>query len=238
MSRKYLHISVLTVSTMITQALVFSDVARGGELPVLDIMPGMRLEWVARNMIYNGIPMSIRRFSIGSSATTVMHYYASRWKGKGAVRVAHSKTGQFEVIGVGHRQFYDTVQVRDVDGGSEGVLVVPRFLRASEYDFSSKFPLPPETDLLTKVESVDAGVKAETLVLKSRRSVHFNATWMETTLIRQSWTLQSTVSRSAGNRRQLNFQRGSQRCQITISAKNDRTGLGVLILVNWVKGMN
>lgn len=235
---RYLHMSVLAVSAMVVQTSPFSDVTRGDQLPVLNIMPGMHAEWVARKMIYNGIPMSIRSFSVTSSASTVIHYYASRWKDKGAAIVAHSRTGEFDVIGVGYGRFYDSVQVRDVEGGAEGVLVVTRSLESSAYEFSSKFPLPPETELLTKIESIDAGVRAETLLVKNHQSVNFNAVWMTTTLRRQSWRLQSTESPAVGRRRQLSFQKGSQRCQVTISAQADRADAGAVILVNWVKESN
>lgn len=206
------------------------------ELDPVDVMPDMEVEWVGRQMVYNGVPMSIRNFKTSKSSDDVLRYYERIWQAKSTGRPIRSKHGEFETIGLKDREFYYTVQARDGGHGSEGTLVVTSALDRYAPNRDTEFPLVPGATVITKIDALDRGVRAETLILVSERPIQAVDAWFQDALAREGWLRQSFSEAEMGKQRVLHFQRASQVCQVTVVGDGPLHDGRTMVLVNWVKG--
>jgi hypothetical protein len=204
------------------------------QLPKISIMPGMRTQWASEYMIYNGFPMSIRNFRVGKTEKEVLRYYESIWKVNSLVEIRRDRVGDEWVIGYKKKDFYYTVQVKNISGESEGSLVVTRLSPVKKHD--SKFPLMPGSRILTHIHSYDQGIRAETITIGSARSVGIANDWYVERMVNEGWIRQEFVKTDGISMKLLEFQRGKELCQIRILPKSPLNEYRSLILVNWVKG--
>ncbi len=209
---------------------VTRDGAPWPPLPEIRPMPGMETRWAARRIRLNGVPMSIRLFTVASPVEEVVAYYQRLWKGRGEIVVEVAGAGE-RIVGHGDRGHYFTVQVRPAPAGAEGSLVVtamdaPAAARTS-------FPLRRGSRVLSRMESWDAGLLAETLQIRAQHSVASMVSWYRRTLGSRGWKEQ--LDRTAGPGRVLELQRGGELLQMVVSPPADRAG-GAEITVNWTKG--
>jgi hypothetical protein len=204
----------------------------GLQMPLFDVMHGMKTEWVAEKMIYNGHPMTIQNFSANRNAEDVMRHFASRWKVKGHGELKHRRVGDDMVIGYEHNGYSYSVQARDVPGGSEGSLVVTRI---KEYEQGPvKFPIRPDAHLVSRIHSIDMGARSETLTLSSFQSASMNKHWYNATLSRDGWIGQETLPSSDG--RVIAFQKGKAQCQLTFIDKSLVRNHRSMVMIHWIKG--
>lgn len=205
-------------------------------LPELEVYPGARSSWVARRMSMNGLPMTVRAFSSDDSPADVLRFYRRYWKGRGLARTGESAFKEFQTAGAELNGFYFSVQVRAAGGGTEGVLVVSASLQGATADKQTNFPLLAGDAVLEKIEAFDLGVRSETLVLQSGRSVSDRAAAYRGRLLADGWRVQrfgSTVP--SGNAPLLQFQKGLQHCQLAFLRVRDPEHSGTRILIHWIK---
>lgn len=206
------------------------------KLPVAEVMPEMRAEWAAEHMLYNGMPMSIRNFTVGRPAKDILDYYERKWKIRTQGKAIRSEVGEFETVGAAMDGYYYTLQVRDTNRGAQGSLVVTPPPDSVEPNRETAFPLMPGTEILSKIESLDRGTRAETLVTMSQRSATSSEAWLSDELNRQGWSRQSASEPADASGRVLNFQRGKEFCQVTVTANSPEHNGHTMVLINWVKG--
>ncbi len=195
-------------------------------------MNGMKTEWVAKKMIYNGHPMTIQNFSAHKSAEYVMQHYASKWKLKGHGELKHQRVGEDMTIGYEHNGYSYSVQARDTLGGSEGSLVVTRN-KAFEQG-AVKFPLYPEAQLVSRIQSIDMGKRSETLTLSTYQSASMVRNWYSSTLSRNGWITQESLPTNGNG--VMAFQKDRAQCQLTIIDKSPVRNHQSMIMIHWVKG--
>ena len=106
-------------------------------MPEFEIMRGMKTEWVADKMIYNGHPMTIQNFSANRSSEDVMRHFASRWKVKGHGELKPRRMGDQMTIGYEHNGYSYSVSHETY----RAAVKVPWWLRVTRS--SSKGVRPP-----------------------------------------------------------------------------------------------
>lgn len=208
-------------------------------LPSFKIMHGMSAQWVAEKMSYNGLPMSVQTFATSRSVQEVLSFYDHRWKSLLGGQISRSRSGEFETVGVQQGDYFLSVQARPAQKGSEGTLVVSATPQSRKYsrDERTRFPLVPGSDLVSKIESMDAGIRAETLVIVNDRSAKSNDVWLSAALNRKGWAKQKLSTEQQGfTERVLNFQKGSQLCQVAVVENSPEHQGRTMMLVNWIKG--
>lgn len=207
------------------------------DLPKFEALPGMKLEWVAEQINYNGLPAAIKNFKSRDSVSEVFTSYERKWRTKGFNKVAHSRFGDMKVLGIEDEDIYYTVQARDTaDGGSEGTLIVSLTPLEAKGNIETEFPLYPNSELISVIESFDPGLHAETIVSINNSSVSSNFYWLKAELERDGWVHQQFGMPSLDSKsKQLNFQKQRQLCQVSIVGDNPQFSGKTAVIVNWMK---
>lgn len=205
-------------------------------LPEIEELPGMQTQWIGKQMVINGVPTSMRAFSSPKSSREVLNEYAHRWKSRSLSAITHSEFDGNKSVGMEYRNHFYSVQAKDVYGGSEGVLTVSVAPSDIQPDFSTRFPLPLGAKVEQKIESLDQGAMAETLVVTGEQSASSMAAFVETTLNREGWVSQNYAEPSSVlDQYVLNYQRGTELSQITILGKSPAFSDKTMMTIHWVK---
>lgn len=202
------------------------------ELPLFDIMHGMKVEWVAKKMVYNGHPMTIQNFKAHRKAEDIMQHYESRWKVKGLGKLKHQVVGDQLTIGFESRGYSYSVQAKDVPGGSQGTLVVTR--NKAYQEKSMQLPVHPDAKVVSRIHSVDDKIRSETLTVSSSHAVALNKHWYRSALSRNGWVGQSTLSPT--NEQVIMYQKGKELCQLTFIDKSPVRDHRSMVMIHWIKG--
>lgn len=211
--------------------------ALGRTLPVMELMPDMQAEWAAQQLVYNGVPMSIRNFASGQSSEEVLGFYERNWKDLGSEEISYSRVEDFDSVGIKSRDYFYSVRARDTDQGSEGSLVVSRALdQVANAGRSTEFPIVPGSEIVSTIEALDRSTRAETIVSTNLRSVDSNEIWFQSQLTRDGWAEERLAAPLDGERRVITFQKGKQLCQITLIGNSPENPGRTLVLVHWIKG--
>ena len=222
---------LLLLSGLVLCKYVNAGIRIAAELPELKIMPGMQLEWVAKKMIYNNNLLSIRNFSVNQKPDVVMNYYASLFKIKGHGVLKSTSFGKEKTIGYEHEGYLFSIQVKGIQNGSIGSIVVSRRLVIEPV--THEFPVRNTNRVITRIQNLDKGRHATTLHVRSRLSVADNRNWYRSTLKKQGWLIYNTASGRSVYEEQ--YQKGSQYCQIIYTKTETSSGVETLIQIHWVK---
>lgn len=230
------HVTCWLLLTIITPYSFANYDPLAVRLPVLDAMPNAQTAWVAKQMALNGVPMSIRSFKVNKSAQEVLTHYNRKWKTHSDAHIEPGKHGDFDTLGFAYNGYYHTVQVRNAHEGAEGLLVVSSELKPNQVDRSTDFPLPSNSQVVSKMESLDEGVRAETITVVNRQSASSNMSFFDWTLPSQGWVRQASQEpANLSDAIQLNFQNGRHLSQVTIQENNSEAQGQTLIMVHWIK---
>ncbi len=211
------------------------------KIPQIKTMRGMQLAWVAKNVRYNGLPMSIQTFRVNKSAEDVINKYEGWWKAKTGSHISRSKSRGYDVIGVERDRYFYSVQVREVGRKlSEGTLTVsvsPSEIKQKKNGNKTKFPLPGRMTLLNRIESNDNGVIAENILVQSPLSADYLLKWFDGRLSEQGWTVQKSYVNNEEGVEQLLLQKGGQHASIAVRKGSfGRKSKVSVVEINWVKG--
>lgn len=203
-------------------------------LPFVEIMPGAEWFWVGERMAVNGVPMAVKMFSYRGKGEDVIQYYRSLWKVKGHGKVSERKLGSRTILGYELHGFYYTIQYEESGGMVQGKAVVTPTPLNYKTSKSSQLPVPPRSKVYSKVESLDAGRREETLSLEVRFDVSYVTDFYRRELNAQGWHLFSSAgepSKSAV----MSFQRGGELLQLTAKALQHNNSQRTQLLIHWLK---
>ncbi len=224
---------ILLLSTSVFSA--YTPEALQQEIPVIDVMPEMDTEWVARKVLYNGIPTSIQNFTTVKPIKEVIDYYKNQWGNKAVQKtVKHVETIGTEING-----FYYSVQAEAQGRGAHGSLTVTPVMNdgSLQVNNETEFPFLPDSIVITKVEAVDRGVLSETLTAINQSSATDNENWLTNELVNQGWQkLENNLVTNSQQNSPITFHKGKQICQISIIESSQDFQGATMIMVNWIKG--
>ena len=196
-------------------------------------MKKMKLQSVASEMDFNGIPMSIRRFDSEEDMESIFAFYRSEWagKGQGGRSPTEYPLGEWKVIAILREPCFYTVQVKPRGKGSEGLLGLSA-PPPDKAQVKEEVPMLPGTRVVNDLAHNDAGKTARTLLLKNGFSADTNADFYLKNLGEQGW---KTISNFTGSQRDTRantmvLKQGVREVSVTIS----QTGSESSVLLNYV----
>ncbi|PCJ29397.1 MAG: hypothetical protein COA99_19480 [Moraxellaceae bacterium] len=204
------------------------------KLPNLPVIPGATWQWVGQQMAIDGTPMSVKLFEYAGKERDVERFYVKLWKSRGHGQYKAKNWGKYKIIGHELDGFYASVQYRKEGMFVKGKVVVTevggKYRRASK----TNIPTPRSAHNISKLESIDAGKRAETVTFDSNKGVDFNTRYYENQYNADGWTaiLVNDPSRETSMR---HFQRGAELVQVTVKGLPGISKKQTHIIVHWIK---
>jgi hypothetical protein len=235
MMLKTSHLRAVQLSLLSVCSLLAS-VASAGEMDDCPDFPTppAKVQWVAPYMVFNGVPMSIKRFDSEQRPSDVLAFYRRAWpagpSGKAAVE---EKADPWQVISAARGKCFFTVQVQASGSGSTGMLSVTRAPDRSRVVSPDRvLPMMMGSTVVNDIEHHDDGKSARTIVLSNTFSAESNADFYRQTLGDQGWkpvsSYQMTTKKGPGIT--LVMKRGLAEANLVIS----RSGSHTTVLANMV----
>lgn len=204
-------------------------------LPDIGAPPQGQVQWVARSMRMNGIPMTLKVIQTRLSPSDLFTFYESSMRGQAGNEFRRWTTGEWQLLSIRSSHYYATVQVRPVIAGSEGTISVTMPPEQAKPKLSSEFPRPPTTRIVSLQEYDDVGMESEHISLSSRRAVTMEARAFQQELTRAGWRItKQQAGRDVGRSVVIEAQHGAQQALLTLlpDATHPAT---TAILVVWRK---
>jgi len=203
--------------------------AGAGQLDCPDFPePQARLQWVAPYIVYNGVPMSIKRFDSKQQPADILAFYRQAWKaGAAGPAAVENKLDPWQTISVARGKCFFTVQVQAAgNNGSTGLLSTTRMpggVRVTDSDKS--LPMMAGSTVLNDIEHSDDGKNARTLLLTNGFSAEANADFYRQTLVDQGWRPVSgyQMTTRAGPGITLVMKRGLAETSLVITRNGGKT---------------
>jgi hypothetical protein len=198
-------------------------------------VPDFKLTWVASDMLYNGMPMQMRRFDSSETPQAILDYYRREWKATSQRRGAiEYDVGEWKAIAVLRERCFYTVQVqRGAGGGATGLLGVSQLQNPAQVREAGKgFPMMSGSKVVNDFSHRDPGKPARTILLMNSFSPATNADFYRRSMEGDGWRLivDQVVPMRGGNEQAyaMTLKRGMNEANMTIS----RSGGGSSVLVN------
>ncbi len=199
--------------------------------------PEFKLTWVVQDILYNGLPMQVRRFDSTEAPQSVLAYYRREWKAAaqkpGAIEY---EIGEWKVIAILRGTCFYTVQVqRGAGNGSTGLLGVSQLQDPGQAREAGKgFPMMSGSNVVNDISHRDPGKTARTLLLMNAFSPAANADFYRRTMGADGWRIIADhalpMRGGGGDAHTMTLKRGLNEASMTIS----RSGDGSSVLVNVV----
>lgn len=201
--------------------------------PAFPTMKKMKLQSVASEMDFNGIPMTLRRFDSEEEMEAIFAFYRREWAGvgQGGKAPVEYPLGEWKVIATLREPCFYTVQVKSRGRGSEGLLGLsappPERTLIKE-----EVPMLPGTRVVNDIAHNDAGKTARTLLLKNGFSADANADFYRRNLGDQGWQVLSRHQGAVRDTRAdtMIMKQGVREVSVTVS----QTGRESSVLINYV----
>ncbi|MDB5764481.1 MAG: hypothetical protein JWQ21_3476 [Herminiimonas sp.] len=197
--------------------------------------PKARVQWVAPYMIYNGVPMSVKRFDSEQKPADVLAFYRQAWSAATASAAPLEYTvDPWQTIAVVRGKCFFTVQVQAAgNNGSTGLLSATQAPDQTRIISSDKaLPMMSGSTIINDIEHRDDGKTARTLLLSNSFSAETNAGFYRQTLGDQGWqavnSYQMTTKNGPGIT--LIMKRGLAEANLVIT----RSGSSTNVLANLV----
>jgi len=191
--------------------------------------PLATLEWVAQDMVYNGVPTCIQMFRSKAAPQEVLAYYRQRWTDGGKQSYVENQLGPWKTISRAVGDIFVTVQVRPAGRGSEGYLSQRPVKTPPRPILGQGFPLPPGSEVVNDILSRDGDRQGRTLLAFNQMSVDANAAYFRGTLGKDGWTVASE-GRARNGGRQMVLQKGNQELSLALTSTGGRTAVGATIV--------
>lgn len=208
-------------------------------LPKVPQPPQGEVQWVAKSMRMNGLPMTLQVFQSRLSPDELLNYYESQAYRWARSEYRRSTSGNWQMLGIKSPQHYITVQVRAAMNGSEGTIAVsPAPQRATAKiarKTTSDFPLPRTVRILNLQEYEDAGIESEHLSLSSPRAATTEARAFARELIRDGWqVIRQQPMQTTARGVVIEAQRGAQQALLTLQPDHAQPSTTAIVIV-WRK---
>ncbi|MDZ7787375.1 MAG: hypothetical protein U5K73_04335 [Halofilum sp. (in: g-proteobacteria)] len=204
-------------------------------MPRIGEVPGVKLEWVARRMTNNGLPMQIQQFESRRDLDEIVSAYKRRFRRLGVLAPHSDVRGGFAELYGGLGPYFVRLQVGERDGFTTGYLSVIAQPKTVASDRSTELPLPDSVEIKSRMGYDDAGIPAETLMGQSEHLPGILVDDFRRNLESEGWKREGI---GAGGREgpamrtraNLRYSRDGQRLQILIAHQRDRREQSVVVV--------
>lgn len=196
--------------------------------------PRAKLQWVAPYMVFNGVPMQIKRFDAEQSPDAILAFYRQAWKSaKPADAPQEYMSGPWQTIAVMRGKCFFTVQVQASGrSGSTGLLSASQ-VQDKPTVVQTTWPMMSGSAVINDIAHMDEGKTARTVLLNNAFSAESNADFYRRQLGEQGWqTLSSfTMKTKKGPGITMVMKRGLAEANLVIT----REGQHTVVLANLVE---
>lgn len=196
--------------------------------------PKAKLQWVAPYMLYNGVPMSVKRFDSEQKPADILAFYRRAWaSATPAAAPQEYSVDPWQTIAVMRGKCFFTVQVQPAGSGSTGLLSATSAPDKTRLVSSDKaLPMMSGSSILNDIEHRDDGKTARTLLLSNGFSPDANLDFYRQNLGDQGWKAVSSyrMTTKKGPGITLVMKRGLAEANLVITSEGGKT----MILANLV----
>lgn len=198
-------------------------------------MPDTKVQWVAPYMIFNGVPMSVKRIdSDKKSVEDILNFYRRVWASQTpSLKPVENTVAPWQTIAVVRGKCFFSVQVQAAGQGITGLLSAtqpdskPRVIAADKV-----LPMMTGSAVINDIEHRDDGKNARTLLFSNTFSAESNASFYRQNLADQGWQILSSyqMTTAQGPGITILLKRKLAETQIVIT----REGAKTMVLANMV----
>ncbi len=196
--------------------------------------PKARVQWVAPFMLYNGVPMSVKRFDSEQKPADILAFYRQTWKAASASAAPQEYLVEpWQTIAVVRGKCFFTVQVQAAGNGSTGLLSATQASDQPRVRPADKvLPMMSGSTVINDIEHRDDGKNARTLLLSNSFSAESNADFYRQNLTDQGWKAVSSYQMTTrhGPGITLVMKRGLAEASLVFT----RNGTNTMVLANLV----
>jgi hypothetical protein len=178
-----------------------------------------RLEWVAPNLKYTGVPMQIKELVTEQTPGQVIDFYKAQW---GSVPPYYHEydVGEWKAIATLRQRCFYTVQVKPDGKGARALLgVSARTNGWQPHQAGRGFPAPAGSRVVNDIDHFDEGKTARTLLIMNNLSPETNADYYRRALKSDGWSaiVDRSVPGARGLSRVMVLKHGHHEANLTIS---------------------
>jgi hypothetical protein len=214
-----IKISLLAIAAL---GLLTFGSASARDWPSVAAPPHARLQTVAGDMTFNGLPMRIRQFHTTRTPAEVLKFYKHQWNR----RYVSNTLGPWQVLGHKQNGYYESIQVRPDGMGTHGFIGVTALENISTDSAPGHgFARMDNSHVINDIVSHDLGKTSRTLILTNRFSVSSNALFYRQHMKDKGWReeIGDGADSSARRGQVLKFHRGNESAVVVIGHSNSRT---------------
>jgi hypothetical protein len=204
-------------------------------LQSLPAPPQGQMQWIARNMRMNGVPMTLQSIQSRLSPDALFDFYESSTRAQAHAEYRRSVNGEWHLLAISSLRRYVTIQVRPTIAGSEGTVTASTLPSPAGPLQSSEFPRPVTSRIVNLQEYDDAGIQSECISLQSSRSAAIEAWAFSTALTHSGWQIirRESMRKTVGGIA-IEAQRGAQQAMLTLQPDPLQPALTAIVVV-WKK---
>lgn len=186
--------------------------------PELPLPPGSRAESIGEQIRLNGVPMRMQRVLSDAKPNTVIQFYR---EALGARRTEEELPDGL-LFAQGRGDHFVTVRVKVLGPSFTETLVSVSDARGAKNAANRPlgFPIPAETQVLSDMESTDAGKVSRQLVLMNNHSILTNIASITKALQERGYELQSGDTQNAKSGRVLMFGGANREARLVVVRKD------------------
>ena len=177
---------------------------------------------VAGDMLFNGLPMSTRKFRTQASPEDVQRFYREEWAGE----VVENELGTATVLGHLEGPHYITVQVEGMGGGTEATVgIMDTRVKKPKHPPGDWLVRPTNTEVLSDVQYLDLSGKPRTLALRNTLSPSQNYLFYRSRLAADEWKPEGPGCSVMASSCLVEFSRGDEHLSLAIQREGGSTTL-------------
>ncbi|MBL7250939.1 hypothetical protein [Alloalcanivorax marinus] len=174
---------------LIALALLLSGVCAADDWPDVPVPGGVKKEWVADRMVFNGVAMRIFTYNYDAGVDALRDFYINAWDRDGQDH-KQSRQGKWWVLSSLRGDYYTTVQITDLGGHAYAQVGVSRI---SDLQTSAPpgegFPVLPRSQIISDITAEDAGRPSRTVIVSNQHSVGSNYNYYLNRYRSKNWTV-------------------------------------------------
>lgn len=198
-------------------------------LPDIGPPPQGEVQWIARSMRMNGVPMTLKTLRSQLQPQELFDHYEAQRRGREHSESRRSVRGDWQVLAIKSHRHYVTIQVRQSVEGSDGTITVTAIPATPR--IATDFPRPLTTKLVSLQEYDDGGIESEYISLSSPRAVAVETQAFVYELTRDGWQARQ---RPAKRGAVIEAQRGAQQAFVTLQPDSAQPSITAIVAL-WKK---
>ncbi|KGM56730.1 hypothetical protein N799_02240 [Lysobacter arseniciresistens ZS79] len=210
----------LVVEVFALVLLALATPAAAADWPDVPMPGGAEGIDVAADMLFNGLPMSTRKFRTSDRPDDVKRFYRDEWAGA----VVENDLGAGTVLGHLEGRYYITVQIEGVGGGTEATVgIMDTRVGKPEQPPGAWLARPANTEVLSDVQYLDLDGRPRTLALRNTLGPSQNYLFYRSRLAADGWKPEGPGCSVMASRCLVEFSRGDEHLSLAIQREGDST---------------